>query len=208
MIEAQATRRKPATRGERAATRRRLLKAADELFYTGGIRATGVEAVAQGAGVTKMTLYSHFSSKDELVAAYLAERDARWRQALEEALGRYDGPKEKLLAVFDSYRKFVVSENLRGCAFVNCSAEFPDRKHPARRVAREHKTGVRRRLSDLATEAGADDPEALAERLFLLLEGAYVTAAIEGDEGVLGRARDLAAETIGEAVTRREGPRK
>lgn len=154
-----------------------------------------------------MTLYSHFSSKDELVAAYLTERDARWREALERALGDHEDPKDKLLAVFDSYREFVVSGGLRGCAFVNSSAEFPDREHPARRVASEHKADVRRRLSELAAGIGADDPKMLAERLFLLLEGAYVIAAIEGDEGVLVRARALAAETIEEAMARGEGSR-
>jgi len=192
------------TSGRAAATRRRLLEAADGLFFADGIRATGVEAVAAAAGVTKMTLYQHFSSKDELVAAYLAGRDARWREALEEALGRHGDPKEKLLAVFDSYRDFVVAGDLRGCAFVNSSAEFPDREHPARRAARTHKAGVRRRLSELAAEAGAENPEGLAERLFLLLEGSYVTAAVEGDDGVVGRARGFAAELVGASLAARE----
>jgi AcrR family transcriptional regulator len=192
------------TSGRAAATRRRLLEAADGLFFADGIRATGVEAVAAAAGVTKMTLYQHFSSKDELVAAYLAGRDARWREALEEALGRHRDPKEKLLAVFDSYRDFVVAGDLRGCAFVNSSAEFPDREHPARRAARAHKAGVRRRLSELAAEAGAEDPEGLAERLFLVLEGSYVTAAVEGDDGVVGRARAFAAELVGASLAARE----
>jgi len=194
------------TGNRRSATRRRLLEAADELFYAGGIRATGVGAVARRAGVTKMTLYDHFPSKDALVAAYLRERDRRWRESLEETLAGRDDPREKLLCVFDAYRGWLVGGSLRGCAFINCAAEFPDPDHPARRVVKEHKAGVRGRLAELAAEAGADEPEVLAERLFLLLEGAYVTAAIEGDEGVLGRARELAAGTIGEAVTRGEGP--
>lgn len=205
MTETRATEGSPARRGKRAeATRRRLLDAADGLFYAGGIRATGVEAIAEEAGVTKMTLYAHFASKDELVADYLSERDARWREAMEGTLAKHETPEDKLLAVFDAYRESVVSGELRGCAFVNCAAEFPDRGHPARLVAREHKAGLRRRLVGLAAEVGAGDPEALAERLFVLLEGAYVTAALEGDEGVVDRARRLAADLVSAAVARQE----
>lgn len=190
----------PAKRRRAEETRRRLLEAADELFYGEGIRATGVEAVAERAGVTKMTLYSHFSSKDELIAAYLLERDRRWRESLERRLKEHIEPEEKLLAVFDAYREWLVEGGLRGCAYVNCAAEFPERGHPAREAVREHKVSFRRRLAELAAEAGAVDPERLAERLFLLLEGSYVTGALEGDDAIVGRARALAADLVAAAV--------
>jgi AcrR family transcriptional regulator len=185
-------------RGKR--TRERLLAAADELFYGGGICSTGVNAVAERAGVTKMTLYAHFPSKDELVAAYLSERDRRWRALLEGVLYAHADPRDKLLAVFDAYKEWLVLGDLRGCEFVNCAAEFPDTDHPARAAIREHKAGVRGRLKALAREAGAQEPATLADRLFVLLEGAYVTGALEGDEGVLDRARALAAELVGAAA--------
>ena len=188
--------------GRAEATRRRLLDAADGLFYADGIRSTGVVAIAERAGVTKMTFYAHFASKDELVCAYLRERDTRWRELLEGMLAEHEAPGDKLLAVFDAYREFGVLGGLRGCAFVNCAAEFPDRGHPARRVAREHKAAMRRRLADLAAEAGAEEPEVLAEGLFVLLEGSYVTAAMEGDEGVVDRARRLAEDLVSAAVAR------
>jgi AcrR family transcriptional regulator len=188
--------------GRTGATRRRLLDAADGLFYANGIRSTGVGAIAEAAGVTKMTFYAHFASKDELVCAYLRERDARWRDLLEGTLAGHWAPGDRLLAVFDAYRGSLISGEFRGCAFVNCAAEFPDREHPARRVAGEHKAGVRERLSRLAAEAGTGEPEALAERLFVLLEGAYVTAAMEGDEGVMDRARRLAEDLVSVAVAR------
>lgn len=186
--------------GKAEKTRRRLLDAADELFYEGGIRATGVDAVAGRAGVTKMTLYSHFASKDDLVVAYLEERNRRWQESLERRLDGQDNPKEKLLSVFDVYREWLVSGGLRGCAYVNCAAEFPERGHPAREAVRRHKAGLRDRLVGLATEAEAIEPEKLAENLFLLLEGSYVTGALEGDETVVGRARSAAAEFVVAAV--------
>src|SRR5918998_2940706 len=105
MDEARAIREAFPKGGRRAeATRRRLLDAADGLFYADGIRSTGVAAVAEAAGVTKMTFYAHFASKDELVCAYLRERDARWRGLLEGTLAGHEAPSDKLLAVFDAYR--------------------------------------------------------------------------------------------------------
>lgn len=179
------------TTGGKFETRQKLFAAADALFYGRGVRATSVDAVAEKAGVTKVTLYSHFASKDELVVAYLEERDRRWRESLEDALSAYVGPGERLLAVFDAYGEWLLAGDLRGCAFVNCAAEFPDTAHPVREVTRRHKAGVRERLRDLATEAGAEDPDSLSGRLFVVLEGAYVTAALEGEEESFGRARSL-----------------
>lgn len=192
---------KQISRAERVEeTRRRLLDSADELFYEEGIRATGVEALAERAGVTKMTLYSHFASKDDLVVAYLERRDRRWRESLECRLDGQTDPKERLLSVFDAHRELLVSGGFRGCAYVNCAAEFPDREHPARAAVRRHKATLKRRLVKLATEAECADPEGLAENLFLLLEGSYVTGALEGDGDVVSRARAVAAGFVEAAV--------
>ena len=184
----------------KAKTRRRLLAAACELFYGDGICATGVGAVAEGAGVTKMTLYAHFSSKDDLVAAYLEDNDRRWREFLEERLSGCEDSRDRLLAVCDAYREYFVAREMRGCAFVNCAAEFPDPDHPARRVIRRHKAGVREELRDLAAETGANEPVELAERLFVVLEGAYVTSALEGETGVLDSSRAFFAELVEAAI--------
>jgi AcrR family transcriptional regulator len=185
---------------DRSKTRRRLLAAARELFYEDGIRATGVSAVAERAGVTKMTLYAHFPSKDDLVAAYLTDSDRRWREFLEEKLSNYEDSRDGLLAVCDAYREYFTAREMRGCAFVNCAAEFPDPDLPARRVIWRHKAGVRERLRDLAAEAGAEDPATLAERLFVVLEGAYVTRALEGETGVLDCSRAFFAELVEAAI--------
>jgi AcrR family transcriptional regulator len=184
----------------RAKTQQRLLAAARELFYGGGVCATGVSAVAERAGVTKMTLYAHFPSKEELVTAYLEDSDRRWREFLEERLSGCEDSRDALLAVCDAYREYFTAREVRGCAFVNCAAEFPDLGHPARRVIARHKAGVRQRLRDLATEAGAKESAELAERLFVVLEGAYVTGALEGDGGVLDRSRTFFVELVEAAL--------
>lgn len=184
------------TTGRKFKTRQKLFEAADTLFYGRGVRATSMDAVAEEAGVTKVTLYSHFASKDELVAAYLEQRDRRWREYSAGALSAHTEPGDRLLAIFDAYREWLVAGDLRGCAFINCAAEFPDHSHPVREVIRKHKAGVREQLRDLVAKAGADDPDSLAGRLFVVLEGAYVTAALEGDEQSFVRARSLFADLI------------
>jgi AcrR family transcriptional regulator len=184
----------------KAKTRQRLLAAARELFYENSICATGVSAVAERAGVTKMTLYAHFPSKDQLVAAYLEDNDLRWREFLEEKLSGYEDSRDRLLAVCDAYREYFTAREMRGCAFVNCAAEFPDPDHPARRVIRQHKAGVRVQLRDLAAEAGAEAYATLAARLFVVLEGAYVTSALEGDREVLDHSRAFFSDLVEAAV--------
>lgn len=191
---------------DKAETRRRLLDAAHELFYGSGICATGVSAVAERAGVTKMTLYAHFPSKDELVVAYLEDNDRRWREFLEGKLLGLKEPQNRLLAVCDAYREYFTTREMRGCAFVNGAAEFPDPEHPARHVIRRHKAGVRERLRELAAEVGAEDPAALADRLFVVLEGAYVIGALEGDRTVLDHSCAFFADLVGNAVRDRIHP--
>ena len=83
-------------------------------------------------------------------------------------------------------------EGYRGCAFTNAAAEIADADHPARGVIREHKDGVRGHLSALITAAGFKDSEALAERLLILLEGAWVTAVVRRSAEPLESAREVA----------------
>ncbi|MGW3467797.1 TetR/AcrR family transcriptional regulator [Saccharopolyspora sp. NPDC000995] len=100
------------------------LPLAAELFYRQGIHAVGVEAIAAGAGVTKKTLYARFGSKDQLVTAYLVERDQRWRVWLQRWVTESAGPpREKLLAVFDALDAWMDRADFRGCGFVNALAD-------------------------------------------------------------------------------------
>lgn len=187
-----ATRRRPGAE--------RLLEAASELFYREGIRAVGVDTISERAGVSKRTLYNRFGGKDELVAEYLRRRDERWRVYLQGVSERVVEPKEKLLAVFGAYGEWLVGEGFRGCAFANAAAEIPDPDHPARVVARKHKEGVREYLAALAKEAGLSEPEPLAERLMILLEGATATAAMRRSGEPLGVARSVALELMDDRV--------
>ncbi len=182
--------------GRRSRAVERLLGAASELFYREGIGATGVDTVSGRAGVSKRTLYNRFGGKDGLVAAYLRDRDERWWAYLRDVSGGLAGPEEKLLAVFDAYGDWLVGDDFRGCAFANAQAEIPGPDHPALVVARAHKEKVREHLAALAGEAGFREPEALAEKLLLLLEGAVATAAMRRGDAPLEMARSTALELM------------
>src|SRR5882724_1808565 len=104
--------------------RRRILEAAERLFYDEGIRAVGVDAVAEAAGVTKRTLYYHFESKEELVAAYLDARDEMTLNSLRETPSdRGKRPGDRILGVFDFVERWSATSGYRGCPFNNAVAE-------------------------------------------------------------------------------------
>ena len=164
--------------------RERILTMARELFYRRGIHAVGVDTIAEAAGTNKMTLYRHFASKDELVAACLrevaGEVDADWEAI---AAAHPSDPRGQLLAWLQHISEWLAREAGRGCALANAAVELPDNDHPARRVVREHKSALRQRLTDLCRDAGLNDPEGLAEEAFLLCEGARIASqSLESDE--------------------------
>ena len=164
------------------------------MFYERGIRAVGMDALADEAGVTKVTIYKNFGSKDGLVAAYLQARDERWRRWLEEAVARRaDAPRERLLAVFDALGEWLRSEEgVRGCAFVNASTEITDSSHPARALIEEQKQWMREYFIGLASEAGLEEPAELAERFMILYEGATVNFTMRIGSDPTGQAREIA----------------
>jgi AcrR family transcriptional regulator len=173
---------------ERIPPRERLLAVAAELFYRHGIRAVGVEAIAEAAGTNKMTLYRHFPSKDELVAEYLRQAargaDHCWH-AYERA--HPGDPLAQIRAWLAEMADHLANPGERGCALANAAVELPDKAHPARRVIEDYKIAQRHRLIDLCRGAGLSDPEMLADELHLLLEGARVTSQSVGADGLGAR---------------------
>ncbi|HEV8634491.1 MAG TPA: TetR/AcrR family transcriptional regulator [Chloroflexota bacterium] len=175
--------------------RERILRTAAELFYREGIRAVGIDTIVARSGVAKMTLYRHFASKDDLVVAYLRERDARFWRWFERALASGATPRDQLVALFEAQAERVVQPDYRGCPFVNAAVEFPEPGHPGREVVLANKRAVRARLRELSAAAGAADPDALADQLALLLDGAYASAQALGG-GPATRVAGAAAALI------------
>jgi len=182
---------------DRAPPRVRILAAAAELFYRHGIRAVGVEAIAEAADTNKMTLYRHFASKDELVAEYLRQSagaaDACWERF---ALAHPGDPLAQLSAWLEEMARHLAEPDERGCALANAAIELPEKDHPARRVIEEYKRAHRMRLVRLGQEADLRDPEMLADELHLLLEGARVTAQSIGTDGLAARLLHMSKAMI------------
>ena len=173
---------------EKIPPRARLLKAAAELFYRHGIRAVGVEAIAEAAGTNKMTLYRHFPSKDELVAEYLRQLAEKAKIATQALEAKYPGqPRAQLAAWLREVADHVADCDERGCALANAAIELPESGHPARRVIEEYKNAQRTWLINVCGAAGLAEPDLLADELFLLIEGARVTAQSLGRDGLDAR---------------------
>jgi AcrR family transcriptional regulator len=180
--------------------RERILHAARELFYREGIHGVSVDSIAAAAGTNKMTLYRHFSSKDELVAASLTqlaeEGEALWETARAEHPGDADAQLRFLLR---QVSQFAAESSGRGCALANAAVELAERKHPARKVVETHKRLQRERLVALVRDAGYLRPERVADELFLLVEGARVSLQSVGREGPGSRLYALAEELLDSA---------
>jgi AcrR family transcriptional regulator len=163
--------------------RERILAVASDLFYRHGIKAVGVESIAEGAATNKMTLYRHFRSKDELVAEYLRSLAQKAAASWDALAARHpDDPRAQLRAWFTEMASHLSIGADRGCALANAAVELPEKDHPARRVIETYKSAQRNRIVELCAAGGLSEPELLADELFLLLEGARVTAQSMGRE--------------------------
>jgi AcrR family transcriptional regulator len=188
----------------RVPPRERLLQAAMDLFYRHGIRAVGVEAIAEAAGTNKMTLYRHFPSKDELVAEYLRRVAKTNEDGWERFRQQHPGDaRAQLRAWLADMAEHITAGDERGCALANAAVELPEKGHPARRVIEECKVAQLKRLAALCAAARLRDPDELAEELGLLIEGARIRAQSVGPKGL--RERVL---RIGEAIIAAHSPRK
>ena len=184
-------------------TRRdQLIDTALELFYRDGFHATGIDKILARAGVAKMTMYKHFKSKDELILAALRRRDERFRNwFMRDVERRAQGPRERLLAVFDTIEAWTDSAGFSGCMFINACAEYGDSDNPIHAASAEHKRLVLAYLRQLAVAAGAPDPDELTAELGLLIEGAIVMAHVCGQRGATTTARGAAQKLIDRALS-------
>ena len=179
----QPKRSTEATRSARSprSARERLFRTAADLFYRKGIRAVGVETIAAEARTTKMSLYRNFPSKDDLVAEWLRAHDAQFWQTWDAMAGRFAGdPARQLKAAFAMLARHVADPRARGCPVANAAVEITEKDHPARRVIEAHKATLRARLAALCSAMGARDAALLTDQLFLLMEGAQISAQIPG----------------------------
>ena len=176
-------------------TRERIVTAAARLFYNEGIRAASVDAIAEKAGITKKTLYYHFRSKDELIAAYLESRDqptldlyARWFERTEGSTA------DKIRGVFAEFAKSADTPRWKGCGFLRTIAELANTPgHPALKAGAAHKKRFERWLAETLTREGVGDAAAAARRIVILLDGAATVMLIHRDPAYVEAAGEVAA---------------
>ena len=171
--------------GAKPRVRDRIFETASDLFYRHGIRAVGVDAIANEAGTNKMSFYRAFPSKDDLVAEYLHDQERGYFNWWDQAIAPHAGdPRRQIEVLFDSYLDLArIKPNgdcggcktSRGCALGNAAVEITEGNELLGGIVHEYKTEIRRRLRKLAREAGAREPDALGDALMLLMEGGYYT---------------------------------
>jgi AcrR family transcriptional regulator len=176
---------RPATnRRETSPVREKILDVASELFYRNGIRAVGVDTIVAESGAAKTTLYRWFPTKDDLVAAFL-ERENRdffayWDEIAATHAGR---PREELSAHLRWLASYIAGPRYRGCPFLNMATEFPAADVPGLAIAHANKSELRARFLALAKKTKAKSPEALADQLVLMIDGAFANSQVLGKKG-------------------------
>ena len=183
----------------RQSARERLLAAADELFYEGGINLVGIDRIIEHAGVAKASLYDCFGSKEELIRCYLEARSVARQQRIRERIANHDTPVAKILSIFDLLGEITSQPNFRGCAFLRAAADA-DADGKVKQACNESRTFLRSLFIDLAREAGAKDPEQLGCQFVLLYDGAMVAAQADGNRDAALAAQGLARSLLDSSI--------
>lgn len=192
----------PAPEGEVAVSaadaRGRIVDTAYELFSRRGIRDVGVNELISRAGVAKATFYRHFATKDDLVLAFLEQRDRVWTVefVVAEARRRGSTPTEQLLAIFDVFGDWFRRDDFEACSFINILLEM-GANHPVGRASIDYLAKIRGHVQQLAEEAGLRDTEDFSRSWHILMKGSIISAT-EGDADAAKRAQRMAKTLIEE----------
>lgn len=187
----------------RGDARTRILDTAYELFSRHGVRAVGIDRIIAEAQVAKMTLYHHFASKDDLIRAFLELRDERWTREWfqAEVERRAATPAEHAITVFDVFDAWFHRTDFESCPFLRTVLEL-GAESPVHADAIRFLDDIKGMLERYAREAGADDPEATAYQLQILMMGSIVSAT-RGDLDAAKRVRPIAEHVLAAARSRR-----
>lgn len=171
--------------------RERILAVAGPLFWAEGYRATGIDRVIAESGVAKATFYKHFPSKDDLMVAWI-ERAEAISQAGLPPLG---GP-EPLMEYVRTMLRWARAPGCLGCTWQGSAAEYRDPHHPVHRAALAVKQRSLRDIEARALDEGHADPKAVAERVFLFLEGVWAIVRMFGPDAPLDGAEAAIARLV------------
>lgn len=179
-------------------TRKRLVDAATKLFYAEGIGRVSVDAVAEKAGLTKRTLYYHFKSKDDLIAAYLEGRD---QPNLEQMAGWFEAAEgnadKKVEAIFTNLARIARHPKWKGCGFLRTAAELAAMPgHPAVKAGARHKTNFEKWLAGALSDHDVGEAKMLAREIVLLMDGAFSSMLIHHNPDYVAAAGHAAATLV------------
>ena len=173
--------------------REALLDAAERLFYERGIQAVGMDEIRAASGLPLKRIYRFFAAKEDLVVAMLKRRDQRWRGNLAAHVEQVPDPRERVLAIFDWLAEWFAEPGFRGCAWINAYGELGASSEAVLAEVRSHKQAFHDQIAVWVHAGGLP----VAEPVFLLAEGAIVTAGISGDPTPARHARAAVATLLG-----------
>jgi AcrR family transcriptional regulator len=186
-----------AKKKSQSSARQRIIETAERLFYAEGVRAVGIDRIIAEAEVAKMTLYNHFQSKDDLILAVLHYRDEKINGFFESAVERYaEQGMDRLSAFFAALDEWFRSKGFRGCAFINAVVELADADHPAAAFSAKHKEIFHQMINDIVTEQYGTKAKAFVPAVCLMVEGAIVTAVMEGNPNSASVAKQAALTLV------------
>ena len=180
---------------DQPSTKDRILQSAYSLFYREGFARVSVDAIAARAKVTKRTVYYHFQSKDEIIAAALDKQHEHLARQYRTWLGpETANPAEMVDRLFCELKKWADGEGWLGSGYSRIAAELADMPgHPARQAARSHKGNIENGLSDRLASTGLANTSEIAQQVMILIEGSMNLSLIHGDTGYMEIARNAAA---------------
>lgn len=186
------------TRTKKSDARQRIVETAERLFYAEGVRAVGIDRIIAEAEVAKMSLYNHFSSKDDLILAVLQYREEKFDALFEKWMQKHvKAGMDRMHAFFAALKDWFKSNGFRGCMFINSCAELADSNHAGSKFAAQHKERFHEMLKQIITEcAGTKAADATASAISLLVEGAIVAAVMEQSAKPAEVARDAALALV------------
>ncbi|MGR3856270.1 TetR/AcrR family transcriptional regulator [Chryseobacterium indologenes] len=162
--------------------RERIIRVASDLFYKQGYNSTGINQIIAEAGIAIGSLYNHFSSKNDLLRAYLVKEEHEWFEGFKKSTSKISDPKEKILALIDYRKKLQQTSKFAGCHFIKIVSEIGEGNPAVSAFAKQHKEKqkelIKAIVNEYTAEAKLTDPDLITENIFLLIEGAVVTSTI------------------------------
>lgn len=183
----------------------KILQTAEQLIYTNGIHAMGMDLLVRTSGVARKSIYRYYATKEDVAMNALSARDVRWMHWFRTETDKATSPEARILEMFAVLKGWFESEGFRGCAFINTAGEIGDAEDPIRQLAKAHKQKLFDYALELCRQLNIEQPDVLAKQLLILIDGAITLALVMGDHNAADSARDM-AQLLLNALTKKPAP--